>query len=367
MRRLRFLAVTATTLIGLASFTPATAGTIRHDRDDQLYLDLAAEVAYEPVGMFEWTVDGSSGLASGTLISSQWVLTAAHVADAADGATLEFTVGGEVYESVNVIVNPNWTGDVSNAGDLALVQLDRAVDSVDPADLYQGTDEVGEVATIVGFGVTGTGLTGYDTRIPYGDKRAGNNLIGGLGDVIDYSSSSLMSDFDYPNSATEGKAVCLDLEYLAAPGDSGGGWFITVDDETFLVGVTSYGYATDGYVDSSYGDIMGATRVGDYMDWITEYVDFGLAGDFNGDGVVDLADYTLWRDHLGDEDESALNYQGDGGGVTLSDYEIWKANFGSSSASASSAVGSVAVPEPSSALLMLLGGSALVGLARSKQ
>ena len=39
----------------------------------------------------------------------------------------------------------------------------------------------------------------------------------------------------------------------------------------------------------------------------------GLAGDYNGNGTVDAADYVVWRDNLGAADESALNGNGDGG------------------------------------------------------
>ena len=77
-------------------------------------------------------------------------------------------------------------------------------------------------------------------------------------------------------------------------------------------------------------------------------------GDFNDDGMVDLADYTVWRNNLGAADESALNFHGDGGGVTVSDYQVWKTNFGNStSALAAQQSGVHAIPEPSS--LGLLG------------
>ena len=57
----------------------------------------------------------------------------------------------------------------------------------------------------------------------------------------------------------------------------------------------------------------------------------GLSGDFNNDNVVNLADYTVWRDNLGATDESALMGNGDGlGGIDAGDYAIWKQNFGES-------------------------------------
>ncbi len=53
-----------------------------------------------------------------------------------------------------------------------------------------------------------------------------------------------------------------------------------------------------------------------------------FGGDFNGDNQVNLADYTLWRDNLGNPSDEVIGNQGDEvDGVTVADYEVWKANF----------------------------------------
>ena len=57
----------------------------------------------------------------------------------------------------------------------------------------------------------------------------------------------------------------------------------------------------------------------------------GLAGDFNGDGQVNAADYTVWRDGLGSE-------------YALAEYTTWKTNFGRTSGSG--AIQIIGVPEP---------------------
>ena len=52
-----------------------------------------------------------------------------------------------------------------------------------------------------------------------------------------------------------------------------------------------------------------------------------VAGDYNGDGVVDAADYTVWRDHAGSEVETEID--GDKSGVVDDgDYDVWRAHFG---------------------------------------
>jgi autotransporter-associated beta strand protein len=78
-----------------------------------------------------------------------------------------------------------------------------------------------------------------------------------------------------------------------------------------------------------------------------------LAGDYNGNGTVDAADYVLWRDALGTNTQ--LQNEGPGvtpGMVTQEDYTTWRTNFGRT-AGAGAAL-SAAVPEPSTWLLLTL-------------
>jgi hypothetical protein len=79
-----------------------------------------------------------------------------------------------------------------------------------------------------------------------------------------------------------------------------------------------------------------------------------LPGDFNNDGVVDTADYTVWRNNVGAN--VALPNDTSPGMVTEHDYAAWRANFGSTRPGGSLA-GSSNVPEP--AYWLMLVGSAL--------
>ena len=76
----------------------------------------------------------------------------------------------------------------------------------------------------------------------------------------------------------------------------------------------------------------------------------GVPGDFNGDGVVNTADYTVLRNNLG---APAGTLPNDPTGVPIGQqqYDLWAANFGSSGGSAASA----AVPEPATWTFMLMG------------
>ncbi|WP_231943591.1 PEP-CTERM sorting domain-containing protein [Aeoliella mucimassa] len=81
-----------------------------------------------------------------------------------------------------------------------------------------------------------------------------------------------------------------------------------------------------------------------------------IVGDYNGDGVVNLADYTVWRDNLGGNASTAFATDtrdpANTGPIGVSDYATWKSNFGASASSASAA--QQAVPEPSAIVLISL-------------
>jgi hypothetical protein len=81
----------------------------------------------------------------------------------------------------------------------------------------------------------------------------------------------------------------------------------------------------------------------------------GVPGDYNNNGVVDAADYVLWR-----KGGPLQNEVDTPGTVNAADYTAWRARFGNTSGSGTSLGGS-AVPEPSACCLLLL--SALGGFA----
>ncbi|QDT69952.1 hypothetical protein MalM25_28960 [Planctomycetes bacterium MalM25] len=84
----------------------------------------------------------------------------------------------------------------------------------------------------------------------------------------------------------------------------------------------------------------------------------GLGGDFNHDGRVDAADYTVWRDTAG---ASGPLHTADGNGdqtVDAADLDLWRAAYGTSLPP------SLAVPEPSAWLLALV-AAGVAKLARA--
>lgn len=82
-----------------------------------------------------------------------------------------------------------------------------------------------------------------------------------------------------------------------------------------------------------------------------------LPGDYNLNGIVDAADYTVWRDSLGQMVEFFDGADGNGDGeINAEDYALWKSNYGQTApmGSGSAATATATVPEPASAVLALL-------------
>ena len=85
------------------------------------------------------------------------------------------------------------------------------------------------------------------------------------------------------------------------------------------------------------------------------FVATGVPGDYNNDWVVDAADYTVWRDNVGEE--GTLLNDVDGGVIGQAQYQTWRANYGANGLA--DAPESAAVPEPAAAVLLLVGLSAI--------
>ena len=84
-------------------------------------------------------------------------------------------------------------------------------------------------------------------------------------------------------------------------------------------------------------------------------------GDYNFDGIVDAADYVVWRGSFG----SATNLAADGNGnhmIDSGDYGVWKNNFGAVSPGSGGGL-AAAVPEPATWMPMIIGALFVVHCA----
>ena len=124
-----------------------------------------------------------------------------------------------------------------------------------------------------------------------------------------------------------------------------------------LLTSTATGGWTEFILETNFGAFNWPASI--YIDnvrFTTPPADVPLPGDFNGDDVVDAADYTVWRDHL--DDTFALPNEVANttpGMVTIEDYNEWKDSFGNmGSGSGSVGLNASGVPEPATWLLVSL-------------
>jgi hypothetical protein len=92
--------------------------------------------------------------------------------------------------------------------------------------------------------------------------------------------------------------------------------------------------------------------------------------DYNENGVVDAADYALWRNTRGQMGAGLAADGNNDGTVNQADYDLWRANFGKMVAPASGGalLSSIAsVPEPTAGILLMIGAVSLSGMRLRKR
>jgi hypothetical protein len=77
-----------------------------------------------------------------------------------------------------------------------------------------------------------------------------------------------------------------------------------------------------------------------------------VTGDYNANGVVDAADYVVWRKTFG-QTAAGLPADGDNSGtIDSGDFDVWKTHFGNTAGSGA-ALDPAGIPEPVSGMLLL--------------
>ncbi len=85
----------------------------------------------------------------------------------------------------------------------------------------------------------------------------------------------------------------------------------------------------------------------------------GLPGDYNHDGVVDGADYVIWRSSAGQSVTVGSGADGNfDGQITTADYDVWRSHFGQTAGAGAGAFASV--PEPITTTLAVGGSAAMM-------
>lgn len=246
-------------------------------------------------------INGSTGCSGTLLAGGAYVLTAAHcvtdksgVIDASSIA-LSFNSGSvtaSVSSASQISVYSGWDGKtLGENDDLALLKLDNAVTTVSGYALYT-TDPIGQTVLLTGYGLTGLGSSGAVSG-SFGTLHYGYNEYEAY--YVD-ANGSILYDFDNgtrQNNVFGSLGLGTD-EAMIASGDSGGGSFVYLSGQLYLVGVHSFGGQTsrdiDAALNSSFGEIGADTLV---------YSTANLSWIEAVSGVPELSTWALWLTGLG--------------------------------------------------------------------
>jgi len=220
-------------------------------------------------GQFPWQVALTIHLTLGSafcgasVISENWVLTAAHCAQNAKSFDLRFgaiqRTGSEdgvvTMSSSNYKVHENYNS-LFITNDIAVIELPQSLSFTDNIQAVALPSDgsmvgVGEKLTVSGWGLTSDG--------------------GSVSPVLNFVELTTISDADcadvYGSVTISGGVVCCrgDPEESTCSGDSGGP-LVDLSGSAVQVGVVSFGHV-DGCAS---GQPSGYTRTGVYRSWIRE-------------------------------------------------------------------------------------------------
>jgi hypothetical protein len=186
-----------------------------------------------------------------------------------------------------------------------------------------------------------------------------NNDVDGLfgdADNVDWSAATTLNGVTYPDGlifVNEDSGTSNGETWMMKPDGTG---LVLIGDTAGIASATE----TSGVLDISNlvgykpGSVLLTSNQGSSAS-LTVLINphAALAGDFNGDGGVDAADYVVWRKGLGST-------------YTTDDYQVWSAQFGRALAGSGSRLGPTflaSVPEPTT-LAFVLGAVAICFFGR---
>lgn len=288
---------------------------------------------------------GSTGIVSINGASSKWTIASNLIVGNAGTSSLAITDGGLVDLEGDLTLGNSSSGDGN---------IDLAGGTL---RLHGGALAVGSGAASFGFGggrLEGAGLVAlaeplvqHDGTLAPGNGVGTTTIAGGY--VLDSGQLEIeINGLGAPGTQWDRLQVNGVVDLL---GDNGladavlhvllgfapaiGSEFLILENDAVdsVVGT----FASNNMASTTFGDQRYVFDIlyggGDGNDVVLRTESIQILGDFNGNGVVDAADYTTWRDGLGTF-------------YTPADYDEWKSHFGESMGDSALVDSRGTVPEP---------------------
>ncbi|MEN1680410.1 MAG: hypothetical protein AAGJ46_12525 [Planctomycetota bacterium] len=247
------------------------------------------------------------------------------------GSAIDFSVTPGVLDDDDEarLTEPNLTAGVIGDGEFGVLYRGQAATLSNMQDAWGASINFIPVDNWTALS-NGSDVIGFWSS--FADYQAEPNTGGN--ETFDFAADSVAYGSGFP---PEGDGESIQLSAINLSGDDGADWFASEIGDGVSVQAAVV-------IDSEVvhpGGAIGSPGA-------------AIVGDYNNDGVVTAADYTVWRDNLG-EDASALANRSPilTGVVSIEDYTVWKDQLLSVDAPADPPA-AAATPEPSAAALLLL-------------
>jgi hypothetical protein len=265
----------------------------------------------------------------------------------------------------------NNTGAAINFGNTPYVFDDDDDASMAAANITSGSIAQGGVGVL--FNASGTGNTLANMKAAWGDSV---NFIpvnqwtdlSNSGDVVAVWSSLAAYQAETQSTMSPRRTTTHAAASVTYDNVAGAGWPTNNNaGSIFLANLTSNPATPSSWTRSTDNNASTPQAVlGEVVDspggdvgspgFVPGAVVTTLAGDYNGNGVVDAADYVVWRYAM--QNGTTLPHDTTPGSVTTADYNVWRANFGNTGG-AGSLTGAAGVPEPTNVVLSLVAAAIL--------
>ncbi len=277
------------------------------------------------------------------------------------GAFGQSLVNGQIVSNFGA-VKTALINDAKSAADQTSVADLPESDPTGGAPYLMAFAEAKALGLLAANSPTLDGFVGFSTTAPF-TFYPNNRAVAGKYDFIgvaEHEISEVMGRYGMgQNSGQLGRYSPIDDFRYASPGTLDllpmKGAYFSIDGGTTAINTFNgpgggdladwSGATVDSYNVGPTIGVKNAVSAGDVT--LMDVIGYDVAaphplGDYNNNGVVDAADYAVWRKGLGQ-----IYHQ--------NDYDVWCANFGETVSSGTAASANSAVPEPSTLIVLFIG------------